>query len=59
MDVRTRQLPTKWAEYPIPFEVLKLKCQKDVSQMYWCLAIRKHISILQYNGHYNQLETYQ
>ena len=25
MEVRTRQLPTKWAEYPTPLDVLKLK----------------------------------
>lgn len=25
MDVRTRQFPTKWAEYPTPLLVLKLK----------------------------------
>ena len=34
MEVRTRQFPTKCAEYPTPLEVLKLK-RKVVKALYF------------------------
>ena len=37
--VSTRQLPTKWAEYPTPLLVLKLKEISCVSVIYGCYYV--------------------